>query len=203
VSWKGLKVETLLDARIFFADDDGFIHIPYRLADGSTFRTRLVGLDGQRLWFDDGEGQLLYGLERLPFFEKEMPILVTEGETDALCAREHGYQALGAPGAKSFRREGSFRWEWRETFEPFDLVYAIGDVDEAGVEFVWDVHRVVPWARPVVLPEGRDLRDLLQAGDERQLRDLLDEADRLAVTEWAVLSSSSLEEAIEKLGDAA
>jgi DNA primase len=57
--------------------------------------------------------------------------------------------------------------------EPFDLVYAIGDGDQSGREFAWRVRGAIPWARPVVLPEGRDLRDLLQAGDEQQLHDLL------------------------------
>jgi hypothetical protein len=191
VSWKGLAAETIRQAGIYA--DDGLTYLPYRLADGLTYRTRVVGPDGRRWWLDDGEGQILYGLDRLPSFDADLPVLVTEGETDCLCAREFGYQSLGAPGARSFRPE------WKADFERFDLVYAVGDGDQAGLDFAWSVRRTVPWARPVVLPEGRDLRELLQAGDERALHDLLDEADWLAATDWALSTSSTLEEAIDKL----
>jgi hypothetical protein len=191
LSWKGLAPATLLDAGIYAGD--GLAYVPYRLPDGSTFRTRVVGLNGRRWWLHDGSGLILYGLDCLPSFDAELPLLVTEGESDCLSAREHGYQALGCPGARNFRAE------WGELVDPFDLVYPVGDGDQAGSDFAWSVRRAVPWARPIVLPEGRDLRDLLQAGDVQQLHDLLDEADWLATTEWAVSTSSTLEEAIDKL----
>jgi hypothetical protein len=70
--WKGLAAETLLDAGIY-ADDDGLIFLPYRRTDGSVFRTRVVGPDGRRWWLDDGEGQILYGLDRLPSFDAGLP----------------------------------------------------------------------------------------------------------------------------------
>jgi hypothetical protein len=192
--WKRLAPETMLAAGIYV--HDGLVHLPYRRQDGSLHRTRVVASGRDPWWLYDGEGTILYGLDRLPFFEKELRLFVTEGETDCLAAREHGYQALGCPGARNFRPE------WREVLEPFDLVYSIGDGDQAGSDFAWSVQRVVPWARPVVLPEGRDLRDLLQAGDQQQLHDLLDDADWLALTEWAVLSSETLEEAIGKVREA-
>jgi hypothetical protein len=191
-TWKGLRPETMLAAGIH-ADEDGLTFIPYRLTDGPTFRTRVVAPDGRRWWSDDGQGQLLFGLELEPGFHPELPVLITEGETDCLAARELGWQALGAPGARSFRSE------WRAVFERFDVIYAVGDGDAAGRIFAWTVRRCVPWARPVVLPEEADLRELLQSDRCEELEALLAEADYMARLEWAVLTSATLEECESRL----
>jgi hypothetical protein len=191
-AWKGLRAQTLLDAGIY-ADDNGLTFIPYRLTDGSTFRTRVVAPNGRRWWHDDGQGQSLLGLELGPGFRSDLPVFITEGETDCLAARELGLQAFGCPGAKAFQPE------WRTLLERFDLLYAIGDGDDAGHTFAWDVRGKVPWARPVVLPEGTDLRALLQSGRRDEFKALLEDADYVARLEWAVLASTSLEECETKL----
>jgi hypothetical protein len=188
-SWKGLD-PVVLDAAGVVVTKNGLVHIPCRAFDGRTLRTRIAAPSGRRWWADDGEGIHLFGVETLAGADPSTPVLVCEGESDALAAREHlpGVIALGSPGARTFRPE------WRALIEDFPLVYAVGDGDHAGVAFAWSLRRAVPWSRPIVCPEGRDLRDLLQ-GDEREfVLDLLDAADAWARIEHAVLHAADVEE---------
>lgn len=188
-AWRGIAT-TVLDAAGVTIAADGLVTIPCRSLDGRTLRSRVIAPSGTRWWAPDGEGVHLFGIETLAKADHGTPVLITEGESDALAVREHlpGYLAVGAPGARTFKSE------WRAIFEEFDLVYAIGDGDQAGIDFVWSVRRAIPWARPVVCPEDRDLRDLLQAGDRDVLDALLADADAMARLEHAVLHAADLDE---------
>jgi hypothetical protein len=193
--WKGLS-RNVLEAAGVTETDEGLTAIPYRAVDGHTLRTRLVApSSGRRWWASDVEGVHLFGAETLAGASPETPVLVCEGESDALAAREHlpTFLALGSPGARAFRAE------WRALFERFPFVYAIGDGDDAGRDFAWRVRSAVPWTRPFVCPEGRDIRDLLQAGDRAIVLELLAEADFHARLEEAVLRAPDLATCIDWL----
>lgn len=188
-TWKGLAPEVLAAAGVR-AEADGLVHLPCRNLAGELLRERIVAPDGRR-WWGAGEGVHLFGAEKLAGAGSDTPVLVCEGESDALAAREHlrGVVALGSPGAAVFRSE------WRALLEGFAVVYGIGDGDDAGRAFAWRVHAAVPQARPVVCPEGRDLRDLLQAGERARVEALLSEADAMARLEHAVLNAPDLQTA--------
>jgi hypothetical protein len=198
--WKGIADLVLAGAGIVI-DSDGVAAIPYGDSDGSLLRTRFRS--GTRAWWGPGEDMSPFGLEQLPWPDDCFPsfcaLLVTEGESDALAAREHfafhgdavavHYDVLGVPGATCFRPE------WRVVCEPYDVLYAVGDGDAAGQKFAFDIRRIVPWARPVVCPEGRDLRDLLQEHGIEPVLGLLRESDRAAEAEYALLHAPDLETA--------
>lgn len=193
-TWKGIREDVLAAAGITLTDD-GLVSIPYRALDGHTLRTRLVASSGRRWWAPDGEGVHLFGAEMLATTSPDTPVLVCEGESDCLSAREHlpEFVALGSPGARAFRPE------WRALLEQRTLVYVLGDGDESGRDFAWRVRAAIPWVRPVVCPEGRDLRELLQSGELEFVRALLAEADYLARLEAAVLGAPDLATCVRML----
>jgi hypothetical protein len=166
--WRGISQCVLDEAGVYSMN--GVVHIPYRDLDGSLLRTRLISADGFRWWSDDGKGVHLLGLETLTD-NPTGPLFVTEGESDALAAREHlGVTALGCPGASCWKPG----WRWHLLrHEP---VYAIGDGDAAGQRFVSVVTESAFWVCPVVCPEGTDLRGLFQGGRQLLIEELMFEA---------------------------
>ncbi len=68
-----------------------------------------------------------------------------------------------------------------------------GDGDRAGRAMNARIKRDVPWARPVWLPEGEDVRSLLQTSGPRALDGLLDAADADAFLSAAFVLAHDLE----------
>ena len=105
-----------------------------------------------------------------------------EGESDSLAFEEafggywdefaSFYVSIASPGA------GIVKAEWAALLHGMQLVYVAGDGDSAGRGFCCKVCRLLPWARVLPIPEGRDLRDLLQHEGRRAVCALMDEADR-------------------------
>jgi hypothetical protein len=194
-AWKGLGRGVLVDAGIE-QRADGTVAIPYRRLDGTVARWRFVSAAGHR-WWGPGDGVHLFGAETLAWASRREPVLVCEGESDALAAREafELAAAVAAPGA------GIWHPGWRALLDPFPLVYAIGDGDPPGKGFAWRVRASVPWVRPVVMPAGRDLRDLLQAGEVAEVAGLLEQADWMAEWEAAVFMATTVEELMALVGE--
>jgi hypothetical protein len=187
--WKDIAPEILEGAGVY-EDDDGLVHLPCRNRDGEVLRERLFAPDDRR-WWGPGEGIHLFGCEQLRNADPSTPIVISEGETDGLAAREHmrGFIAIACPGSSAFRSH------WRALFEDFPHVYSVGDGGDAGRRFAWNVQKAVPWVRPVVCPPGRDLRSLLQDGALEVVEALLADAGWIAKVEYAVFNASDLEEA--------
>lgn len=183
-AWKGIASDVLSAAGLY-RDASGLVHIPYRGLGGATVRERIEAPSGRR-WWSDGEGISLFGLERMPAYSRQSALFVGEGESDTLAAVESDMQAVGCPGAYAFRPE------WRPLVEDFALLYAVGDGDPAGVAFTWAVRRAIPWARPVVMPDGFDLRALLQLRQQTVVWRQLAAADQMARLEHAVLNAADL-----------
>lgn len=183
--FKGIDQE-ILDGAGVGVDDLGVVSLPYRSYDGEVLRMRYRRDD--RSWWAPGEGIYLFGLDTLPppgsAYPSYCALVITEGESDALAAREHfafhedevavEYFTVGCPGALAFDPA------WRMIVEPFDCAYVVGDGDDAGFAFIWKVRQSVPWVRQVQCPPGRDLRDLLQRDGLDALLALLREADETA-----------------------
>jgi len=146
---------------------DGLVRVPYRDRDGGEVFEKVFA--NSRSWYSPGGIELIpFGLDRLPrspWIAARSALLVCEGESDALAAREHFFEgdaeilswfALGLPGSGTWRRS------WRQWLAPFPRIYLCGDGDEPGQRMNWRVKRAVPWARPVRLPAGDDVRSILQ-----------------------------------------
>lgn len=87
-------------------------------------------------WWPLKSKPTLYGLDRLDhFLGNEQAkwgsyIILVEGESDTQTLWLHGYQALGVPGARNFKKE------WAEYLYPFARVFLHREPDEAGQAFV-------------------------------------------------------------------
>ncbi|MCK4858651.1 MAG: toprim domain-containing protein, partial [candidate division Zixibacteria bacterium] len=98
-------------------------------------------------------------------------IVLTEGELDCIVAEQHGFSAIGVPGANAFKEE------WKSLFDNLDIVFVCFDADEAGRG---SASRICPVlgekARIIQLPDGQDLSDFFNSGKSADdLRQLLDD----------------------------
>jgi len=145
---------------------DDTVRIPYRAADGHVHRYRVFAASGRTWWEglrDERDRMPLipYGLETLPKHARHLFDLAwCEGESDTLALRQAIPEivALGVPGATAFRPD------WRGWCLGFRTVYVLGDGDAPGRRFNQAVSAVFPAARHVPIPDGEDVRSVVQAG---------------------------------------
>jgi hypothetical protein len=182
--WKGLGFDILGAAGVEDLVEQG-IAIPYRLPDGRLAYTKRIAVDG-RSWYEPSPisvgGLIPFGLESVSWarLRGDDILLVCEGESDALCARERIAEwdgrrvlTLGMPGATSWRSS------WAKYVRPFAAVFVIPDADVAGRRMAGKVRVDCPWVRVVDLPDGDDLRSFVQREGAQALLPLLDEATHL------------------------
>jgi CHC2 zinc finger len=150
------------------------IRIPY--SNGSVrYRVDLQGK--QRFRWEKGSTPGLYGIDRLS--EADKVVLVVEGETDTLAASLMGIQAIGVPGASSWKPE------WAKALECRDLV-VWREPDTGGQNLVDRVAKDIPNLRFIDAKATGvgDLCDLLtQVGEDIDraqdwLMGLIEEAPR-------------------------
>ena len=180
LAWKGLAEHVLADAGV--EEVDGLVYVPYRGEHGRIMFCKVFG--HARSWYSPGGIDLVpYGVDRLPvsrWIAARSALLICEGESDTLAARECfvegnskvlAWYAVGLPGSGTWRRS------WRQWLAPFPRIYLCGDGDDPGRrlnELVW---KDVPWARPVWLPDGEDIRSILQRDGRNGLLPHLAAAD--------------------------
>jgi DNA primase len=189
VTWKGINRWELERAGVA-RRADGVVEVPYRYPDGSTYATKQFAT--RRSWWtgvDPEVGLIPFGLETLAraTAARSLAILVCEGESDTLAARQHlggAFDVIGAPGS------GTWKPEWAEWVAPYGFVYALGDGDDAGHTFSWRVLRDVEHTRVVAIPAGEDVRHLLQTRGRRALETLIARADAEAAY-WTTFEMAS------------
>lgn len=82
-------------------------------------------------------------------------ICITEGELDALILNQLGYDAVGLPGAESWKRH------WRRLFEDFERIVVFGDGDAAGKRFIRKFMDEFPQTvESVQLPDDEDVNSM-------------------------------------------
>jgi len=195
--WKEIAPYVLAETGV--AIRDGLVRVPYRLPDGTEHNAKLFAPGGRSWWERRGVEQVPFGLELVPpntcsgrAFAKRCILFIVEGESDALAARQAFWPAgpiavvLGIPGA------GAWRPSWRTYLEPFPVAYVLGDGDGAGSGLNASVNRDAPWARPVRLPAGEDVRSILQQQGAVALEPYLFAADADARLRAAVALAPDL-----------
>lgn len=71
-----------------------------------------------------------YGLHWLKDYDTNLPIYITEGETDAMTLRQAGLQSLGIPSTNGWKQE------FTELIAPFNRIIVVKDNDKAGENLV-------------------------------------------------------------------
>lgn len=104
----------------------------------------------------------IYGLDLLDGYDKNLPLYITEGETDCLTLLDIGKQAIGVPGANAWRSSP----EAHEIIGSFEKIILVMDNDQAGEKLKKDILESYPdrvFTYP--LPNGfDDVNDWLMFG---------------------------------------
>jgi hypothetical protein len=95
-------------------------------------------------------------------------ICVTEGELDALILDQLGFDAVGQPGAESWKGH------WTRLFEDFSRIVVFGDGDDAGRRFLKSWKERFPQSVEMVqLPQGEDVNSMYLLEGESYFRNIL------------------------------
>lgn len=182
---------------------NGDIRIPYLHDDDRVHRWRVYGRSGKTWWegLTDRREQMPlipYGLDTLPSLglRSLYDLAWCEGESDTLALRLAIPElvVLGAPGASSVRED------WRGWCLGFRAVYVLGDGDPAGRRFNNSILAAFPGTRVVRIPDGDDVRAILQRGDTLPFEEA-DATDRLYRLFLSSPSLDILEDALTRVKD--
>lgn len=154
-------IECGISARVaamsrWWEDQSGVVHIPYlRTAPSGEVvqifeRTRHEGSKAKYRSPKGVPGSIYMPRGHIPL---NTPLVICEGEKDALALETVSVAALGVPGAQWLRSSPT----WQKLLRRLPIRLVVGDGDDAGREMVSD------WGGAVT-PEGRDLCDLLVEG---------------------------------------
>ena len=191
--WKGISALTLAEAGV--RQVNGAVEVPYMDELGVERKVKVFAPNGRCWYCPPGVGPMLYGLERIPGLQRRLHrmLWICEGESDALCMRDHcgmwrGHplDIVAVPGAACWREE------WARYTRGYAAVYCFPDGDDAGRRLAEDLGRTVSTAIRVYLPAGRDVRDVLLRDGAGALDRLLVEAEQVAVLHAAIRWSPTL-----------
>ncbi|MEJ5384330.1 MAG: AAA family ATPase [Fimbriimonadales bacterium] len=136
-------------------EDERRIAIPYLDADGNHVATRYRHtLEGEnRFTWERGNRPWLYGLWRLPEWNDSETLYLCEGETDTLTLWHADLNAVGIPGATTWREA------WWEPLQRFAQICIIPDADNAGQQLLQKLANTCPLTllervQVLQLPEG-------------------------------------------------
>ena len=158
----GYLLECGISARVaavsrWWEDPAGVVHIPYLRTSPSGGVTQIFERtrhEGSKVKYRSPKG--VPGSIYMPrgFIPLSTPLVVCEGEKDALALETVGVAALGIPGAQWLRSSPT----WQNLLRRLPIRLFVGDGDAAGREMVSE------WGG-VTTPEGMDLCDLLHIGE--------------------------------------
>lgn len=169
--------------------------MPYFTTKRKHWRTKLFTASGEppSVWLGPSKAQIPYGLWRFP--GEGDAVVLCEGESDTLAfaLAFPKVPVLGLPGSQSWKPE------WAPLFEPFNRIYLSFDGDPAGDGRILPDKRAIkrehslvgrvtvdlPQARPLLLPDHADTRDILQLLGRSAYRVLIETADLFAEQEAA------------------
>lgn len=158
----GYLLECGVSARVaavarWWEDQSGVVHIPYLRTSQSGSLVQIFERtrhEGSKAKYRSPKG--VPGSLYMPrgFIPLNTPLVVCEGEKDALALETVGVAALGVPGAQWLGSSPT----WQKLLRRLPVRLFIGDGDNAGREMVSE------WGGTTT-PEGTDLCDLLKEGE--------------------------------------
>jgi len=171
MSERGMTEKTLRHFRIGLKQDDTkWITIPH-VKD-----RRVVNLKHRRLEPGEPKYKRTKGAETVLFnvdsLDVSKPVIITEGEIDAMTLWDRGFRNVCAVTAGA---QAGFRWG--EALEGVKSIYLLYDMDEPGRRGAESVARQLGMDRThnVVLPRGKDVNEYFAKceGTPEELRDVL------------------------------
>lgn len=135
---RGISEETLKDFKIA-SDEKGNIVFPfYRNGELVYVKYRKpkkhTKEDGPKEWQESNTEPILFGMDNIAFGK---PLVITEGEIDALSLYEAGiHNVVSVPCGCNNTEWIMLCWDWLESFNEIIL---FGDTDEPGIEMVSNV----------------------------------------------------------------
>lgn len=195
---KGFDVETLRSFGVGTGEVQGtrVLSTPYRGRDGAVLRDRFRNRTGKR-WWDGYNGPIyLYGMDRLSGLPKGSPLILVEGESDCHAAWSEGINAIGVPGADTWKAE------WKDYLVNFDI-YVWQEPDQGGAAFIRKIAGSFPQAK-VIKPEGvKDLHELWRTSDDFHgtLSRYMDDAYPIGTPEPPVHFDAAIGDTLVRLGN--
>ena len=141
----------------WWEDPSGVVHIPYIRTTPSGSQVQIFERtrhEGSKAKYRSPKGVAGSIYTPRGFVPLNTPLVVCEGEKDALALETVGVMALGVPGAQWLRSSPT----WQKLLRRLPVRLFVGDGDDAGREMVSE------WGG-VTTPEGMDLCDLLREGE--------------------------------------
>lgn len=144
---RGITDEVIKDNGIFYDEKTRRIGIPVRGEDNMLvfhkYRRDPEDTEGPKYTYDRGGRAMLFGARLL---WKEGPVIICEGEFDAMLLESKGFVAVTSTGGAF-----TFREEWLPILEGKDI-YICLDNDQAGQQGTLKIARMIPHAKVMVLP---------------------------------------------------
>lgn len=158
---------------------DGSYHhdkLKYKDSAGAkTFRQRTIDAKGNVSWTAESGMPFRYP-QLMDAIRNDKIILYTEGEKDCLTARLLGYESTTMGGASDWKDE------YKQYFRNANIIL-IPDKDKPGLSLSAKMQQslstVVKSLRVVILPDGKDLTEWVEAGN-RDLSPLINESPELS-----------------------
>lgn len=143
----------------------GEIALPVQDVDGKTlfykYRRDPASSEGPKYRYEKGATSALYGVQ---FLVGEGPVVVCEGELDALVLISKGFLAVSTTGGS-----GTFEDEWKDHLLNRE-VFVCYDYDKPGWKGAFTVQDAIPWAKIIWLPskvgEHGDVTDYFKLGND-------------------------------------
>lgn len=190
---RGLNARTALDHGLASVPrgTGEWIAIPY-LRDGAKVNTKYRRIDEKAHSQEAGAEKLIWNEDALREPEFDGPVIITEGEFDALAALQAGYSRVvsvpdGAPaeavGERETRKYG-YVPALLDLLRDTDEIILATDSDQAGVNLRADLAARLGKARCkfVTYPKGcKDLNDALRQHGERGVKATVERAQYIAV----------------------
>lgn len=144
---RGITDEVIADNRIFYDTRTRRIGIPIRDHDNMLafhkYRRDPEDSEGPKYSYDRGARAMLFGARLL---WKEGPVIICEGEFDAMLLESKGFIAVTSTGGAF-----TFREEWLPVLAGKEIFICL-DNDQAGQQGTLKIARMIPHAKVMVLP---------------------------------------------------
>lgn len=159
VDWlhaRGISDEVIKFSQIHYDVERDEIAIPIFDKHGTflfnKYRRAPWNTEGPKYRYESGSTAQLYNASYLEL-EATKNVIIAEGELDCLLLLSRGFNAVSSTGGS-----GTFLPEWASLFSGKN-VFICYDTDDAGIKGTYKVQGILPDAKVIWLPKGKDVTE--------------------------------------------